>query len=275
MPEIAQATTPMMRQYLETKARHLDSILFYRLGDFYEMFFDDALRASEALQITLTARSKGDDKVPMCGVPYHAARGYVAKLLERGFKVAICDQIEPPGKSQLVKREVTRVVTPGMVLDDQVLDPREASFLGVVAAGDGVVGLALLDASTGQLLCGEVPDDARAVDELRRAGVRELLFARSAAPARVEAIGREVGAPTALRDDEDFARAGEKLRRHLSVPSLDGFGVEGLGAGLAAAAAALAYLSETQRSSPRHVDRIARLRTERVLLLDESTRANL
>ena len=122
MPEIAQAATPMMRQYLETKARYPDALLFFRLGDFYELFFDDALAASEALQITLTARSKGDDKVPMCGVPHHAARGYVAKLLEKGFKVAICDQIEPPGKSQLVKREVTRVVTPGMVLDDQVLD---------------------------------------------------------------------------------------------------------------------------------------------------------
>ncbi|HEX8909177.1 MAG TPA: DNA mismatch repair protein MutS, partial [Anaeromyxobacteraceae bacterium] len=181
-PEIAQAVTPMMRQYLDTKARYPDAILFFRLGDFYEMFFEDALQASEALQITLTARSKGDDKVPMCGVPYHAARGYVAKLLERGFKVAICDQVEEPGKSQLVKREVTRVVTPGMVLDDQVLDPREAAYVGAVslaqAAGGG---LALLDASTGELRLGEVSSDARLVDELRRAGVRELLLSREAA----------------------------------------------------------------------------------------------
>jgi DNA mismatch repair protein MutS len=275
MPDIAATTTPMMRQYLETKARYPDAILFFRLGDFYEMFFEDAVTASEALQITLTARAKGDDKVPMCGVPYHAARGYVARLLEKGFKVAICDQVEEPGKSAIVRREVTRVVTPGMVLDDQVLESREASFLGAVALGDGPVGIALLDASTGQLLCGEVPDDGRAVDELRRAGVRELLFSRNAPPARVEAMGREVGAPVALRDEEDFARGAERLRRHFAVQSLDGFGVEGLSAGLAAAAAALAYLSETQRSSPRHVDRISRLRTERVLLLDESTRVNL
>src|SRR5690349_22104128 len=177
MAEIAQAPTPMMRQYLETKARYPDALLFFRLGDFYELFFDDALTASEALQITLTARSKGDDKVPMCGVPHHAARGYIAKLLERGFKVAICDQVEPPGKSQLVKREVTRVVTPGMVLDDQVLDPREASYLGAVALGDVGAGLALLDASTGELHCGEVRDDARAVDELRRAGIRAPVLA--------------------------------------------------------------------------------------------------
>ncbi|HSM93123.1 MAG TPA: DNA mismatch repair protein MutS [Anaeromyxobacteraceae bacterium] len=265
----------MMRQYLETKEKHKDCILFFRLGDFYEMFFEDAVTAAEALQITLTSRSKGDDRVPMCGVPYHAARGYVARLLEKGFKVAICDQVEEPGKSAIVRREVTRVVTPGMVFDDQVLEPREASYLGAVALGGGPVGLALLDASTGQLLCGEVPDDARAVDELRRAGVRELLFARSAEPARVQAMAREIGAPAALRDDDDFARASERLRRHLAVDALDGFGVEGLSTGLAAAAAALAYLTETQRSSARHVDRLARLQTDRVLLLDESTRANL
>src|SRR5512138_1326055 len=173
--EIAQAATPMMRQYLETKARYPDALLFFRLGDFYELFFEDALTASEALQITLTARSKGDDKVPMCGVPHHAARGYIAKLLEKGFKVAIADQMEPPGKSQLVRREVTRVVTPGIMLDDQVLDPRESSYLAAVAPGDARLGLALLDASPGELRVGEVADEARLVDQLRRVGAREIL----------------------------------------------------------------------------------------------------
>jgi DNA mismatch repair protein MutS len=275
MPEIAAAPTPMMRQYLETKARYPDALLFFRLGDFYELFFDDALRASEALQITLTSRAKGDERVPMCGVPHHAARGYVAKLLEKGFKVAICDQVEEPGKSAIVRREVTRVVTPGMVLDDQVLDPREASFLGAVALGPAGGGLALLDASTGLLQCGEVQDDARLVDELRRAGVRELLLARGADPARSEALSRAVGAPVARRDDADFERAGERLRRHLGVAGLEGFGVADLPLGLAAAAAALAYLEETQRAAPRHVDRIARLAVDDALLLDEATRANL
>ena len=275
MPEIAQAATPMMRQYLETKSRHPDALLFFRLGDFYELFFEDAVTASEALQITLTARSKGDDKVPMCGVPHHAARGYVAKLLEKGFKVAICDQVEEPGKSQIVRREVTRVVTPGMVLDDQVLDPREASFLGVVALGDGRAGLALLDASTGQLQCGEVEDDARAVDELRRAGIRELVLAESADPARAERLQGALGVPAARRPDGDYARAEERLRRHLGVATMDGFGVAGLTLGLSAAAAALAYLQDTQRATPAHVDRLARLRTDDVLLLDEATRTNL
>src|SRR6266545_1688155 len=283
MKEIAQAT-PMMRQYLETKARYPDAILFFRLGDFYEMFFEDALAASEALQITLTARSKGDDKVPMCGVPHHAARGYVAKLLERGFKVAICDQVEEapaPGggdgkaRSPIFRREVTRVVTPGMVLDDQVLDPREASYLGAVALGEGAAGLALLDASTGELRVGEVRDDGRLVDELRRAGVRELLLAAAADPARAAAVEKAVGVPAARRPDADFDRPEERLRRNLGVASLDGFGVGGLPLGLSAAAAALAYLSETQRAVPRHVDRLSRLATDDALLLDEATRTNL
>ncbi len=267
----------MMRQYLETKARYPDAILFFRLGDFFEMFFEDALKASEALQITLTARSQGDEKVPMCGVPHHAARGYVAKLLERGFKVAICDQVGEPGKSALVKREVTRVVTPGMVLDDQALDPREAAYLGAVALREGEGGgLALLDASTGELEAGEVPTDARLVDELRRAGAREIVLARGAAATpRGEALVRAVGAPLAVRDDAEFERAGERLCRHLRVAALDGFGVADLPLGVAAAGAALSYLEETQRERPAHVDRLSRLATERVLFLDEATRHNL
>ncbi len=266
----------MMRQYLETKARYPDAILFFRLGDFYEMFFEDAVQASEALQITLTSRSKGDDRVPMCGVPHHAARGYVAKLLEKGFKVAICDQVEEPGKSAIVRREVTRVVTPGMVLDDGVLDPKEASYLGAVAFGEGpAAGLALLDASTGELRLAELPSDERAIDELRRAGVREVLLAEGADAARAEALARAAGAPVARRPDAEFERAEEALRRHLGVPSLDGFGVGGLPLGLAAAAAAVAYLAETQRAAPRHVDRLSRLAAEDVLLVDEATRTNL
>jgi len=277
LPEIA-AATPMMRQYLEVKARHPDAILFFRLGDFYEMFFEDALRASEALSITLTARAKGDDKVPMCGVPHHAARGYVARLLEQGFKVAICDQVEEPGKSAIVRREVTRVVTPGMVLDDQLLDPREPSFLGAVALRESEAGggLALLDASTGDLRCGEVADDGRLVEELRRAGVRELLLSREAAASvRGRELALAVGAPVSEREEADFARAEEKLARRLGTAGLAGFGVAGLPLGMAAAAAALAYLEDTQRASAVHVDRISRLAVDGVLLVDEATRTNL
>ena len=278
MAEIAQPATPMMRQYLEVKARYPDAILFFRLGDFYEMFFEDAVQASEVLQITLTSRAKGDGKVPMCGIPYHAARGYVAKLLERGFKVAICDQVEPPGRTGIVRREVTRLVTPGTVLDEQSLDPRESSFLGAAfldPSGAGG-GLALLEATTGDLRCGEVTTDARLAEELRRAGVRELILPRAdAATSRASDLARAVGAPVAEVDDAAFQRAEERLSRHLGVASLDGFGVGSQPRGVAAAAGALHYLSETQRIEPRHVDRISRLPTDDVLLLDESTRANL
>jgi DNA mismatch repair protein MutS len=268
----------MMRQYLETKARYPDAILFFRLGDFYEMFFDDAVQASEALQITLTSRAKGDGKVPMCGVPYHAARGYVARLLERGFKVAICDQVEEPGKSAIVRREVTRVVTPGTVLDEQSLDPRESSFLGAVAFrpdGEGG-GVALLDATTGDLRCGEVATDSRLTEELRRAGVRELVLPRGEASSpRGAELARQVGVPVAEAEDAAFQRGAERLSRHLGVAGLDGFGVADLPLGVAAASGALHYVTETQRTEPRHVDRIARLPVDDVLLLDESTRANL
>ncbi len=269
------AATPMMRQYLELKARHPDAILFFRLGDFYEMFFEDARIASEALQITLTARSKGDERVPMCGVPHHAARGHVARLLERGFKVAICDQVGEPGGATLVRREVTRVVTPGTVLDEEVLQPREASLLAAALPGERRVGLALLDGTTGQLRCGEVADDARLVEELRRAGARELLLPRALEAGRAAELGRLAGAPVARRDDAEFELGPDRLRRHLGVASLDGFGVADLPLGLGAAAAALAYLAETQRAPPRHVDRIARLATDGGLVLDEATRANL
>jgi len=272
---IPSSLTPMMRQYLETKARVGDALLFFRLGDFYELFFEDAVTASAALQITLTSRAKGDDRVPMCGVPYHAARGYVARLLEKGFRVAICDQVEEPGKGALVRREVTRVVTPGMVLDDGVLEPREASFLGVVVLGDRGGGIALLDASTGELRCGEVADDGRLLDELLRAGIRELVMPRGSDVDRADGLARGAGVPANRRDDLDFERAAERLRRHLGVTSLDSFGVGDLKLGLSAAAGALAYLADTQRAEPRHVDRLSRLATEDVLQLDGATRTNL
>jgi DNA mismatch repair protein MutS len=162
-----------------------------------------------------------------------------------------------------------------MVLVEQVLDPREASYLGAVALGDAGAGLALLDASTGELRLGEVPSDARLVDELRRAGIRELVLPAGADAARASALEKAVGVPAARRPDADFERADDRLRRHLGVASLDGYGVGGLPLGLAAAAAALAYLSETQRAAPRHVDRLSRLATDDALLLDEATRTNL
>jgi DNA mismatch repair protein MutS len=275
------AVTPMMRQYLEVKQKHPDAILFFRLGDFYEMFFEDALEASQLLQITLTARSKGDERVPMCGVPYHAAKGYIAKLVESGRKVAICDQMEEPGKgSAIVRREVTRVVTPGMVLDDDLLQARENNFLcAALFAPEGGGALALLDASTGEFSAGELASDAVLLDEVVRSGAREILVPEAvAASARAEALKRAAaGASLQPFSDEAFepGRAEAFLKAHFGTQSLAGFGLDGMKQSVGAAGAALRYLKETQRSQASHVDRLSRFDSSGTMILDESTRAHL
>src|SRR5262249_47130284 len=146
-----QPATPMIRQYLDARARAGDAFLFFRLGDFYELFFEDAVRAAELLGITLTARSKGAERVPMCGVPYHAARRYVARLLEAGHKVAICEQVEAPGSGPgIVRRDIVRIVTPGTVLDEDVLEAGRNVWLAALCGSEGAHGAALLDGSTGE-----------------------------------------------------------------------------------------------------------------------------
>src|SRR5215831_3229776 len=174
-----------MRQYLDIKERHPDALVFFRLGDFYELFFEDAVLAARLLDLTLTSRDKGkDDAVPMCGVPHHAARGYLAKLTELGHKVVICEQVEDARLAKgLVKREVVRIVTPGIVLDDDVLEPKLPRYLACVvpgpkpASGEPVaIGLAYLDATTGELCATELPITV-AIDELVRIAPREVLAA--------------------------------------------------------------------------------------------------
>src|SRR5881397_3831627 len=154
---MSTSATPAMRQYLDAKQQYRDAILFFRMGDFYEMFYEDALTASRALELTLTSRSKDANGggIPMCGVPFHAVDGYIARLVKKGFRVAICDQVEDPRKAKgLVKREVVRVVSPGTLTDSNYLDAREPAFLMSVAPGD-VIGVALLDVSTGEFSAAE------------------------------------------------------------------------------------------------------------------------
>jgi DNA mismatch repair protein MutS len=173
--------TPLMRQYLDIKAQHPDAILFFRLGDFYEMFFEDAVVAAGALDLTLTSRDKGrDDGVPMCGVPHHAARGYVARLTELGHKVVMAEQVEDPKQAKgLVRREVVRIITPGVVLDEEVLDPGCARYLAAVVGGgrgaDGRFGLAYLDVSTGEFRATELSSLDELCAELGRVAPREIL----------------------------------------------------------------------------------------------------
>src|SRR6478609_1394721 len=177
----AAATTALMRQYLDVKARYPDAIVFFRLGDFYEMFHEDAVYAARVLDLTLTTRDKGkEDPVPMCGIPHHAVRPYLVKLTELGHRVALCEQLEDPRAVRgIVKRDVVRVVTPGVVLDEESLDPRAPSFVAA-AAGDprGGYGLAFVDVTTGDFRATEAATSEALIEEIGRVAPRELVFGR-------------------------------------------------------------------------------------------------
>ncbi|NBD11081.1 DNA mismatch repair protein MutS [Corallococcus silvisoli] len=278
--EIA-SLTPMMRQYLEVKALHPDTVLFFRLGDFYEMFFEDAVKASELLQITLTARAKGSDKIPMCGVPYHSSRRYIAKLVEHGLKVAICEQVTEPGAGPgIVQREVTRVITPGMVLDDEVLEPQASNFLAAVCWSEAGFGAALLEASTGEFYTFEAQGLSELVEGLSRVEPRELLVPQGQrdAPEVVQVCQRLSRAPAVAESEGaafEHTRASAFLRSHFNVQSLSAFGLDGSPLATGAAGAALRYLKDTQKTAAAHVDRLSRQERTGCLVMDESSRGNL
>lgn len=271
--------TPLMRQYLEIKGQHPDALLFFRMGDFFELFFDDAVVASQALELTLTSRDKGkEDAVPMCGVPHHAASGYVHRLLELGHKVAICDQIEDPKLARgLVKRAVTQVVTPGVVLDPDHLDARSNNYLVALCAEGDRVGLAALDLSTFELRTTEVEAGALC-DELARLAPREILCepaAHALAP-----TGSAVGQGPAWRIAEAalFAQGAEQDRALLAeLGSGDAELARALELPLAtrACGAALRYVAATQPGSGIPLCRLLPYLRAEHLILDESTLANL
>jgi len=271
--------TPMIRQYLDAKARAGDAFLFFRLGDFYELFFEDAVRAAELLGITLTARSKGADRVPMCGVPFHAARRYLARLLEAGHKVAICEQVEAPGSGPgIVRREIVRIVTPGTILDEDVLDAASAAWLVAVSPGDGAHGAALLDVSTGDFRALQGPSLPALLEAVAAHEPREVLLPSDASAVVRTAVRDILGAlPFTEREAAHFdaTRAGAFLRTHFGVATLEAFGVDGAPRAVAAAGAALRYLKDTQRTEARHVHALRRVPLESTLVLDETTRTNL
>ena len=267
--------TPMMRQYRELKQRYPDYLLLFRLGDFYELFFDDAQVGSKILQITLTARQS---EIPMAGIPYHAADTYIARLIRAGQKVAVCEQMEAPAKGKkLVRREIVRVVTPGTVTDTRYLDGAANNFLLALHRTPAALGAALVDVSTGEFLVGEEAGGGDALLEaalLRRPA--EVVLARGGDPAiaaRLEARGIpltrvEPGwfAPRAARDG---------LTAHFRAVPLEAFGVGAMTAGLQAAGAVLAYLRDTQGDALGHVAEIQRLDTGAALVLDETAVATL
>jgi DNA mismatch repair protein MutS len=273
----------MMQQYLEIKAQHQDAILFYRLGDFYEMFFEDAITAAKVLGITLTSRNSKDDenRIPLCGVPYHAADSYLAKMIRAGFKVAICEQVEDPKEAKgVVRREVVRVVTPGLVIEEQLLDGKENRYLAAICRTDRQWGLSLLDLSTGEFLAGERESLSALLDELGRLAPAEVLL--PADDANEKALADELAAflPQAClsrRPVADFCpeTARRNLLEHFRVANLAGFGCERMEAGLAAAGSLFCYLQKTRNTDLDHIQRLIPLEFDHVLLMDESSRRNL
>jgi DNA mismatch repair protein MutS len=264
--------TPLMRQYLEVKDKYPDCIVFFRLGDFYEMFFDDAVVVARALDLTLTSRDKGkENPVPMCGVPHHSAKHYLGKLVELGFRVAICEQVEDPKAARgIVRREVVRVVTPGVVLEEEHLEAKAPCYLACAIVEAGEAGVAHLDVSTGEFAATALPE-GELTDELARLQPREVLAA-GFDPARMKARVRAAwGVPPASAPAD--AAASRALVEEVLGRELDARAFASLA--LRAGAAVLAYARETQPRGRLPVTQLRPYRAADHLILDEATRANL
>jgi DNA mismatch repair protein MutS len=277
---MSASATPAMRQYLDAKDQHRDSLLLFRMGDFYEIFYDDALVASRALDLTLTSRSKDSNGggIPMCGVPYHAVDTYIARLVKKGFRVAICDQVEDPRKAKgLVKREVVRVVSPGTLTDATVLDAREPAFLMAVSPIQTTYGVALLDLSTGEFTAAEYGGaDAGQLlgDEIAVLKPRELVVPEGVAlPTTLSAAGITVTTIDGWTFDPDSA--GRMLLQQLKAGGLEGFGLDGHPAAISAAGALVHHLRGTQKAELAHVTRIAFRQRADALLIDPTTLEHL
>jgi len=283
--------TPMMQQYKDAKAAAGDALLLFRMGDFYELFFEDARKAASLLGLSLTSRDKGENGVPMAGFPYHQLDGYLAKLIASGLRVAVCDQVEDPKQAKgLVKRELTRVVSPGTVTDDALLDPRESNYLAAVVLADETAGLAWIDVSTGRFWACTAPA-ARLRDELARIAPAECLLSEEAdLPLELSGIVEPPGglrpplASNALaftvtrRPGWMFSAqvATDALTSHFGTSSLEGFGFEQADApAIRAAGAIVQYLQETQKNGLTHIDRLTPLKSCDTLQIDEATRRSL
>ncbi len=273
--------TPMMQQYIETKEQYKDCILFYRLGDFYELFFDDALIGSKELEITLTGKDCGqEERAPMCGVPYHAVESYLNKLVSKGYKVAICEQVEDPKEAKgIVKREVIRIVTPGTNLNAQALDETRNNYLMCIVYMADRYGVSVADISTGEYLVTEIEDERKLLDEITKFGPSEIICNHSFYVSGVDIddmkdrLGITVFALESWYfDDSLCARV---LMEHFGVSALEGLGLSDYGCGVIAAGALLKYLMETQKTSIANLTRLAPYSIGKYMILDSSTRRNL
>ena len=273
--------TPMMQQYLKTKEQYPDCILFYRLGDFYEMFFEDAKTASRELEITLTGKNCGlEERAPMCGVPYHAVDGYLNKLVSKGYKVAICEQVEDPKQVKgIVKREVTRIVTPGTNLSAVQEDDKRNNYLMCIAYFAGRIGISVADVSTGDYFLTEVDQNRKLLDELIKYSPREIICNDAFFVSGVDIddlrgrLGISIYALEPYFFDEENCR--KCLTGHFQTKTLSGLGIEDFPSGIIGAGALLQYLYETQKISLSHFTHLYPYLTSSYMLLDSSTRRNL
>lgn len=273
--------TPMIQQYLSIKQQYGDAILFYRMGDFYEMFFEDAETASAVLEIALTSRNKNDDTpVPMCGVPAKAADTYIGRLIAGGYKVAVCDQTEDPAAAKgLVKRDVVRVVTPGMVLDNELLDQGLNNYVLAVARHGKALGFAFIDISTGTFRLSQSQNGRAVRDELLRISPSELVMPESSSNDELLSPLTDLFAEKTITflSDHDFAadHARDLLTRQFQTRSLEGFGCGGMTAGISAAGALLNYVRETQKQEIVHFTGIDVYHIDKFLFIDDMSCRNL
>ncbi len=273
--------TPMMQQYMETKKQYQDCILFYRLGDFYEMFFEDALTASKVLEITLTGKDCGlEERAPMCGIPFHAVDGYLNRLVSKGYKVAICEQVEDPKLAKgIVKREVIRIVTPGTNLNTQALEESKNNYLMCIACFQNRIGVSIVDVTTGDFYMTEVESLTKLQDELYKYMPTEIIcndaFVMSGYD--IEDLKSRLGMAVYTLEpwyfDDDGCR--KCLMQHFKVNTLAGLGLEDFPSGMISAGAAMQYLLETQKTDLTHINHIIPYLASRFMLLDSSTRRNL
>ena len=273
--------TPMMQKYLETKEQYRDCILFYRLGDFYEMFFDDAVTASKELELTLTGKACGqEERAPMCGIPYHAVDSYLNKLVSRGYKVAICEQMEDPKLAKgLVKRWVIRVVTPGTNLNTTGIDAEKNNYLLCIAFQQNSIGISAADVTTGDYYLTQVDDLRKLNDEINKYEPAEIICNEAflVSGFDIEDLkGRQhicVNTLPANLFDEDACR--NRLKKHFRVNSLAGMGIDDFTDGMIAAGVLLQYLYDTQKTDMAHFTHLYPYLTNKFMLLDSSTRRNL
>jgi DNA mismatch repair protein MutS len=278
--EMAQIT-PMMQQYLEIKNNYKDCLLFYRLGDFYEMFFEDAITCSKELEITLTGKNCGqEERAPMCGIPYHAVDGYLNKLINKGYKVAICEQVEDPKQAKgIVKRDVIRIVTPGTNLNTQALDESKNNYLMSIVHTINAFGISIVDITTGDYYVTEVDTERKLLDEITKFSPTEIICNDSfyVCGIDLEDLRNRLGIAISALEPWYFDEAlcNRNLMEHFKVGALEGLGLGDYTIGIIAAGSIMQYLYETQKNSLEHLTSLTPYVTSKYMLLDSSTRRNL